>query len=93
MRFSRNQIVNIGETNRNVQVRWYEHENPDNLSEPARHIKNNITHAFTWKVLSNAPEAEKLRKYLEAFLIAINKPSLNRQVKSSELVLFRNGVT
>ena len=83
----------VGECIRNVEVRWNEHENPEHKSEPARHIRNNISHSFTWKVLMHAPRKDKIRKFLEAFFIALKKPSLNMQVESSELTLFRNGVT
>ena len=85
--------IYIGETNRNVEVRWSEHQHPNHKSEPARHLRENISHTFTWTILAHAPPKEKLRKYLEAFYIGLFKPTLNTQVKSSELVLFKNGVT
>ena len=83
----------IGETNRNVKTRWNEHSNPDYTSEPARHLKKNTTHLFTWKILMSAPKCFKTRKYLEASIIAREKPKLNEQVESRALTLFRNGVT
>ena len=40
----------IGETKRNVEIRWEEHSDNSKISEPFRHLKSNPTHAFTWKV-------------------------------------------
>ena len=34
----------IGETNRNAEVRWNEHNNPTKSSEPSKHIRSNINH-------------------------------------------------
>ena len=41
----------IGETVRNIEKNWQEHEDAQKDSEPAKHLKNNPTHSFTWKVL------------------------------------------
>jgi len=83
----------IGESLRNVEVRWSEHDNPSNNSEPARHIAINAGHSFTWSVLQHAHKNTKKRKILEAFYIAIEKPKLNEQISSKILNLFRNGIT
>ena len=83
----------IGETERNVRTRWNEHQISTNKSEPARHIRNNIDHDFSWKILCNAPSKTRERKNLEASFIALLKPSLNEQVDFKVLTLFRNGVT
>ena len=49
----------IGETVRNVEIRWQEHEDTQKHSDPTKHLKNSFTHSFTWKVLlpvsSNRP--------------------------------------
>ena len=37
----------IGETKRNAEVRWNEHNNPTKSSEPSRHLRSNINHDFT----------------------------------------------
>ena len=79
----------IGETKRNVEVRWNEHNNPTKSSEPSKHLRNNINHYFTWAVISNAPKNAKTRKNLEASYIALWKPSLNEQKDFERLVLFR----
>ena len=83
----------IGETVRNTQVRWSEHEDPDYNSEPARHIKANPGHSFTWRILCIAPTNEAKRKFLEASFIANRKPILNEQVDFKRLMLFRFGIT
>ena len=83
----------IGETKRNAEVRWNEHNNLTKSSEPSRHLRNNINHYFTWAVISNASKNAKTRKNLEASYIALWKPNLNEQKDFERLVLFRNGVT
>ena len=53
----------------------------------------NASHKFTWKVLSAAPSHIRRRKILEAFFIAIRKPTLNDQSQHNSLCLFRHGIT
>ena len=36
----------IGETIRNVEVRWDEHNNSMKKSNPSKHIKDNLDHIF-----------------------------------------------
>ena len=67
----------IGETKGNSEVRWKEHEDPGGKSEPAKHLIENASHKFTWKVVSIAPSHFHRRKILEAFFIALRKPALN----------------
>ena len=83
----------IGETVRNAETRWSEHGKPTNESEPSKHIKENIDHEFDWKIMMSAPKNTRKRKTLEAFIIALKGPSLNEQIDSKNLTLFRNGVT
>ena len=83
----------IGETKRNAEVRWKEHNNPTKSSEPSIHHRSNINHYFTWAVISNAPKNAKTKKNLEASYIDLWKPNLNEQKYFERLVLFRNGVT
>ena len=70
-----------------------EHNTPSNKSNPANHLRDNIDHSFTWKVLCNAPNRKLARKILEAYFIATMKPSLNDKIDSDLLHLFRNGIT
>jgi len=41
----------------------------------------------------NAPVNTRMRKNLEAAIIALKRPFLNDQLDSNQLILFRNGVT
>ena len=83
----------IGETKRNVQTRWNEHEDLRKDSEPAKHLGCFPEHKFNWKIIMNAPTNTRARKNLEAALIALKRPSLNDQMDSNQLILFRHGVT
>ena len=51
----------IGETKTNSEVRWREHKNPAGRTEPAKHLMENTSHKFTWKVLSAAPSQFRRR--------------------------------
>ena len=62
-------------------------------SEPAKYLKNNGTHSFTWKVLLLASSIRRIRQNMEASIIALKRPSLNEQAESRKLLLFRNGIT
>ena len=83
----------IGETKRNVEVRWKEHENPSGKSEPAKHLYQNPSHSYTWRVLMNAPQNMRVRRNLEASFVALHRPILNNQLETKKLTLFRYGVT
>ena len=56
----------IGETRRNVELRWEKHENTSKDFEPAKHLKENLCHKFSWKISFAAPENKRFRKTLEA---------------------------
>ena len=83
----------IGEAIRNVVTRIDEHEQPNGKSEPSKHLKNNPGHQFNWMILSRAPSHRLKRKILEAYFIKQLNPSLNDQLDSEILTLFRHGVT
>ena len=83
----------ISETIRNVEVRCDEHNNPMKKSNPSKHIKDNLYHAFNWLVLANTPKNMFQRKVLETYYIVLEKPTLNGQLEPDRLNLFRNGVT
>ena len=55
----------VGESWRNVVLRWAEHEDPNKRSEAAKHLKYFPGHQFEWKVLTRPPEHMKKRKTLE----------------------------
>ena len=82
----------IGETDRNVDIRWKEHNNPSHRSNPSKHLTNNIFHEFQWKTIKLAPKNNSKRKILEAFFISRYKPKLNNQVEMRQLLLFKNGI-
>ena len=52
----------VVETVRNVEVRWDEHNNPMEKSNPSKHIKDNVDHVFNWSVLANAKKTPISRK-------------------------------
>ena len=86
----------IGETVRIASTRWLEHDNPTSTSQnsdPAKHLLENPTHRFTWKVLTSAPQNYLKRLIIEAYYIAQKKPKINTQTIPKVLFLFRNGVT
>ena len=85
--------IYIGETKRNVEVRWQEHNDPRGSSEPAKHLFQNPTHSYSWRVLMNAPQNTRVRRNLEASFVALRRPSLNNQMETKKLTLFRYGVT
>lgn len=46
-----------GETVRNDEVRWNQHNNRTEKSNPLKHIKDNLDPISSWSVLSNAPKS------------------------------------
>ena len=83
----------IGETDRCLHLRTAEHEDKRKASEPAKHLKLNVDHSFSWKILAHAPKECHKRKILEAFFISKFQPCLNDQVRSHKLNLFKHGIT
>ena len=61
----------VGETKRNVSVRYDEHNKPSNKSKLVSHVEHNNDHYFTWRILCNAPSNARTHKNIEAFFIAI----------------------
>ena len=55
-------------------------------------MENNPTHAFTPKFSITTPINDRVRKNLEASIIALSRPLLNEQIGSKKLLLFGNGV-
>ena len=63
----------IGETKRNVEIRWEKHSEVNKIYVPSRHLKSNPTYAFTWKVLMAAPINDCVRENLEASFIDLSR--------------------
>ena len=57
-------------------------------SEPAKHLKENLSHKFSRKILFTAPEKIQIDKILEASEIASKRPSLDKQIKSKSFCYF-----
>ena len=83
----------IGQTIQNASIRWEEHNDATNKSEPAKNLKNNFHHVFNWVILCKSPKNYKVMRNLEALYIASLKPTLNEQKDFKILTIFRNGVT
>ena len=69
-------------------MRWDEHNNPMNKSNPSKHIKDNLDHIFDWSVLANGRKNMFQRKFLEPYYIVLEKPPLNEQLEPDILNLF-----
>ena len=78
----------VGKTKRNVKIRWMEYNTPSDKSKPAKHLRDNIDHIFTWKVICDAPNRNLARKILEVYFIATMKPNLNDKINSNLFYLF-----
>ena len=86
--------IYIGETNRNVSIRWSEHnDGAKGTSEPAKHLRKFPSHVFEWSIIANAHKNKRTRKNLEAFFISLEQPKINDQKETFKLNLFRNGIT
>ena len=70
-----------------------EHNTLSDKSNPAKHLRDNIDHSFTWKIICNAPNRKLVRKILEAYFIANIKFSLNDKIDLDLLHLFKNAIT
>ena len=57
-------------------MRLNEHEDKNSKSEPAKHLKENPTHKFTWTIISKAPEKFRKRRVLEAHFIKTICPTV-----------------
>ena len=82
-----------GEAIKNVVTRIDEHEQPNGKSKPSKHLKNNPGQKFDWVILSRAISHRLKRMILEAYFMKQLNPSLNDQLDSEILTLFRHGIT
>ena len=69
----------IGETSRNVTVRWDKHSDIGKDSEPAKHLSQFSEHRFHWKILRKVPNKVRQRKTHEAYYVMCMCPALNNQ--------------
>ena len=84
----------VGGMIRNSEIRWNEHiTGKDKKSDCVKHLNDNFDHEFRWFVLSRLSKNCLKRKILEAYYITTCQPSLNNEINSNLLNLFRNGVT
>ena len=83
----------IGEIIRNVETRWKEHNTPSDKLNPSKHINSHIDHISSWSIICNAPTKKFKRKIIEAYFIAIMKPTPYDQMDSDLLHPFRNATT
>ena len=58
-------IIYIGETRRNVEIQWKEHEDTYKDSELVNYLKSYSGHSFTWKVLFSASTDDRIKKNVE----------------------------
>ena len=65
--------IYIGETKRNFEIRWMQHNTLSNKSNPPKHLRD-IDHRFTCKVICNASNRKLAPKILEAYFTATMKP-------------------
>ena len=77
----------IGETKRNVQVRWKEHNDTRGKSEPAKHLYENPNHSFTWSVIMSAPQNTRVRKKLTSFSGCTPSPFLKQPIRNQETII------
>ena len=83
----------IGETGRNVTIRWDDNSDIGKNSEPAKHLNQFPEHRFNWKILRRVPNKVRQRKIHEAYYVMCMRPTLNNQLELTSLTLFGNGVT
>ena len=83
----------MGETGRNVTIRWHEHSDISKNSEPPKHLNQFPEHRFNWKILRRVPKILRQRKIHEAYYVMCMRHTLNNQLELTSLTLFRNGVT
>ena len=81
------------ETICNVETRRKKRKTPSDKSNPSKHINSHLGHIFTWSIICNAPTNKFKWKIIEPYFIATIKPTLNNQLDSDLLHLFRNGIT
>ena len=59
-----------GETEYNIVTRWGENNNPAQNSEPA-HLKNSLSHSFTWFIFANSSSNKRTHKALRSNIYSV----------------------
>ena len=75
----------IGETRRNITLRWDEHSDIGKNSEPAKHLNQFPEHRFNWKILRRVPNKVRQRKIHEAYYVMCIRPTINNQLELTSL--------
>ena len=83
----------LGETGRNVTIRWDEHSDIVKTLESAKHLCQFSEHRFNWKILRRVPNKVRQKKIHEAYNVLCLHPTLNNQLELTSLALFQNSVT
>ena len=83
----------VGETKRDVSVRYDEHNKPSKKSKPAAHLEQNIDIISVGGFYVMHRQMLKHIRILRHFFIEIMRLSLNERIDCHALILFRNGVT
>ena len=63
----------IGETKRNVEIRWGEHDDPRKASEPAKHLYQNPSHIFSWSIITKCIQERKNKEEFRSILGCIKE--------------------
>ena len=71
----------IGETGRNVTIRWDEQSDIGKTSEPAKHLNQFPTHRFNRKILREVPNRVTQKKIHEAYYVMCIRPTINNQLE------------
>ena len=83
----------LGETGRNVTIRWDEHSDIVKTLQPEKHLCQFPEHRFNWKILRRAPNKVRQKKIHEAYNVMCLHPIINNHLRLTSLALFRNSVT
>ena len=83
----------MGKTVKEVETRWSEQNMSSEKQNPSKYLNSNTIHHFSCSVIFSAPVRKLTGKTLEAYFIALLKPTLNDERESYLLHLFKNGIT
>ena len=61
----------IGETGRNVTVRWDEHSDIGKNSEPAKHLNQFPEHRFNWNIVRRVPNKKDKERFMKHITLCV----------------------